>query len=757
MPPAKGGGMEIIMKSTMLKCVITFFSFILLGGCTQNNDEKYYVNYVETNIALPDETFNIYDMAVNENGNFSILSDSQSQSGCLYELSESDKKWVKKNNEWEGLEDSTIIDAKIWKENTYYTSLLYNALLATTEKEFNALTKKYFIALNDGSNKEIELDLSKGDALVDDNFFRVLCKNQDSLVGIDNADIIYSFSKEGQLNYTNSEVRNLNTNIVEIVEVKNIIYVILNNGKMYCMDSNTGEKIEGNKKIIKFLTYNENNRGAYEIFVDNNQKSIYKLDSQRITCYDLEHETSKEVLELLYFDLRNGIQFQMFVGNDDILYISYTLGDGSIKLNQYKYVEKGIEVEKQALTIYSLTENYDLECLVDAFKVKYPELPVKIIYGFTNEDGKTKSDAMKSLDTELLAGNGTDIIIMDGLSVDTYYEDGVLKNLNDIIDMETVSNELFVNMLSPYEDNNVQFAIPGGFHMYGIVGKPEYVDVFEDMDRLLTITEGAKLDFAIPSYYLSETANIIYMSRIQDCLLDNGELDNEKLMQMFVEIDRLYKLSGNPFNDTTNGNENLFEGGESGSIGSAIEWIYYSDLPYVIAPYTNFESFFAANYITTEKGYTQKYLLDNEKLVYDNQMVMAMNAQSSNTEDVKNFIEFVLKEGQKTIAQTLLTLPVNKNTLRELLMDQDKQEPFQILEFSWEGDSEVIKVMGLGLNNDDYKFLAGEIESGVKFDYGDVLLKGAIMEEANNYCLGKKTLDSSVNDAVKKVSLYNKK
>ncbi|MGL6198340.1 MAG: hypothetical protein ACRC3H_05330 [Lachnospiraceae bacterium] len=742
------------MKNAIIKIVITIFPLILLGGCTQNNDKKH-VNYVETNIALPDETLRIYDMVENENGNFTILTESQTQSGCLYELNKNEKKWKKTNNEWEGLENSAILDAKFWKENTYYTSLLYNSLLAATEEEFNALNPKYFIAFYDGSNKEIELDLSKGDGLVDDNYFTVLCKKEDSLVGIDNANIIYSFSKEGQLNYANSEVKNLQANILKIVEVKDIIYVILNNEKMYCMDTNTGRKIKGNKNIIDFLSYTENNRGVYEIFVDNDQNKIYKLDSKKIFCYDLEHETNKEILELQYFDLRNGIQFQMFVGKDDTLYISYTLGDGTIKLNQYKYMEKGIEVEKQALTIYSLTENYKLECLVDAFKIKYPDQPIEIIYGYTNEDGKTKSDAIQSLNTELLAGNGTDLIIMDGLSVDTYYEEGLLKSLNGIIDMETVRNELFVNMLSPYEDNNVQFAIPGGFHMYGIVGKPDYVDVFEDIDRLLTITEGAKLDFAIPSYHLSETANIIYLSRIQDCFLDSGELDNEKLMQMFVELERLYKLSGNPFTET-NDSENIFEGGEDYSMNAAIEWIYYSDLPYVIAPFTNTESFFATNYITAEKVYTQKYLLDNEKLVFNNQIVMAMNAQSSNTEDVKTFIEFVLKEGQETLAQTLLTLPVNKNTLKGLLMDQDKQEPFQLTEFSWEGDLEVTKVMGLGLNSEDYKFLSKEIESGVKFDYGDALLKEAIMEEASNYCLDKKTLDNSVNDAAKKVLVYNK-
>ena len=45
----------------------------------------------------------------------------------------------------------------------------------------------------------------------------------------------------------------------------------------------------------------------------------------------------------------------------------------------------------------------------------------------------TESDALKTLNTEIAAGNGPDVILLDGLPVESYIEKGLLEDISDVI------------------------------------------------------------------------------------------------------------------------------------------------------------------------------------------------------------------------------------------------------------------------------------------------------------------------------------
>ena len=86
------------------------------------------------------------------------------------------------------------------------------------------------------------------------------------------------------------------------------------------------------------------------------------------------------------------------------------------------------------------------------FEEKFPEYQVVIDVGVSEEDGKTVSDAIRSLNTEIMAGNGPDIILMDGLPIEDYIEKGVLEDLSDMVEsVKENGEEFFENVLSSYK------------------------------------------------------------------------------------------------------------------------------------------------------------------------------------------------------------------------------------------------------------------------------------------------------------------
>ena len=67
------------------------------------------------------------------------------------------------------------------------------------------------------------------------------------------------------------------------------------------------------------------------------------------------------------------------------------------------------------------------------FQKKYPDIYLTLETGMSGNDGVTRTDALKTLNTEIMAGKGPDILILDGISSETYAEQGMLEDLSGIL------------------------------------------------------------------------------------------------------------------------------------------------------------------------------------------------------------------------------------------------------------------------------------------------------------------------------------
>ena len=63
------------------------------------------------------------------------------------------------------------------------------------------------------------------------------------------------------------------------------------------------------------------------------------------------------------------------------------LGAGCSKQEEESKPENNPDTEGKTLTVYSLTENGNVQFLADGFHEKYPDISVEIRYGSTEEKG----------------------------------------------------------------------------------------------------------------------------------------------------------------------------------------------------------------------------------------------------------------------------------------------------------------------------------------------------------------------------------
>jgi len=103
---------------------------------------------------------------------------------------------------------------------------------------------------------------------------------------------------------------------------------------------------------------------------------------------------------------------KLFVGAENDFYVWLQQSDKS-EIKHYTYDPEMPSVPCQNLTVYGLNlESTDtIRQAASMFQLTHPDVRVELIDGQTDSGGTTDSDTIRSLITELLGGNGADILV----------------------------------------------------------------------------------------------------------------------------------------------------------------------------------------------------------------------------------------------------------------------------------------------------------------------------------------------------------
>ncbi|MCE5189447.1 MAG: hypothetical protein LLF75_09765 [Eubacteriales bacterium] len=120
-------------------------------------------------------------------------------------------------------------------------------------------------------------------------------------------------------------------------------------------------------------------------------------------------------------------------GSPDTIYLC-----DSSSVFRYWYDETAPAAASEELNIFSLKENETVQQAVVAFNRAQSEVLAIYTVAMGQDAGGTEQDYIKALNTELLAGNGPDVLILDGLPVESYVQKGVLAEIGGILDQAEV-------------------------------------------------------------------------------------------------------------------------------------------------------------------------------------------------------------------------------------------------------------------------------------------------------------------------------
>lgn len=355
----------------------------------------------------------------------------------------------------------------------------------------------------------------------------------------------------------------------------------------------------------------------------------------------------------------------------------YTIlyNDGSMM--KYVFDETLPTVPETELRIYGIYDDINVRQAVSAFQNKHPELYVKYEVGITGEDGVTLSDALKNLSTELVAGKGPDILLMDNIPYESYVEKGILMELNQIL--EQSGNTYFQKIIDDLKVVENLYTMPASFSIPIIGGNNNKLTEMANLSQMADLleeerehkTSGNIFSFISPKRIL----RLLSQSSQGAWMTTEGALDKEALREFLTQSKRIYEaqitglskeqIEGEYYNPSFSSEVGtrtsiLFNHFETYGIKTASANAIYEDQSY-FADYLNDNAFQFMLFLSLINDMEGDYaMMPGQKqgscLV---STLISINSATQRTEEASHFLSYMLSyEFQKS--ENFVGMPINQ-------------------------------------------------------------------------------------------------
>ena len=331
--------------------------------------------------------------------------------------------------------------------------------------------------------------------------------------------------------------------------------VAFTNTKAYRFDLVKGELLEQDEELDKFISSLTNNgeKGVY--WTSGNYSFLVAMDKENtlyLACQDglyqcTAGESPKQLLQgtlCSMGDPSNG-KYGMLVEDGPVFLVLFSSG-----LSRFTYDETMPATPDKELKVYSLKKDQTLQQAVSAYQKAHQDVFVKYEVGMSGENGLTAEDAIKALNTEIMAGNGPDVIMLDGLPIESYLAKGMLADLSENLKAAEEKEEFFDNITRGYEEDGKIYAIPTRFRIPLLMGNEEFVSNIQDLSSLSAVMEEMRKknpEGSILSAYTPEILlKMLAIASEPTWSKEDGNLQEETVKEFLTQAKKIYdnEMSG---------------------------------------------------------------------------------------------------------------------------------------------------------------------------------------------------------------------
>lgn len=728
-----------------ISLIISICLLFTVTGCTKSEDTvKREGAYLKKDITLPDGITNVYDVLGNGTDSITIFAIMEESDCILWETQDYGETWEEKLTIPKELKKSMIFCGTITKKGSLIFGA-YSDILDKAGKEVDLLQepKMYGSIDKNGNLKKFTTDI-KDNAMIADFY-----EYDDRVFACDINGYYYEFTEKG-VKCLNSEMETYGTPYDMLVLDDTLLG--LGSEQLDQYDINTGKKKEGFSSFAQFCQNQMKDDSISPILCAGSEGRIYYLGQTGLFCYDTEKKAEEEIMDGAHYPFAAlDTILQKFRVLDKDNYLLLTVENTMPLLSLYTYDKNAKASEQKELTIYALNSSDSLQAVIDGFREKYPNVQVHMEVGIDEKLGVTLKEAVRSLNVSLFAENGPDILVLDGLPVNSYIRQNKLVDLK-----KTASGQsLMDGIAQTYEKDGKLCAIPLGFSLLDLHATKDVLRAGTGLDEIAGQVEKLYKNgsAAVDRWEGDSIFSSLFYCYFPECL-DGDKIDRDKLRDFYQNIEKIYSNSEYNWTVEVDSRDTCrLDNISPGNMQNADMMIHINETQLMAGKLGTLEDIQLA-YLIRKKNpkVICNYFDDVLEKRYFAEMALGISASAKNSKEAEQFVEYaVSEEGQKRIAGIGESFPVNQVIFDHIFESEDTRKQEYVIE-DRNGKNITLKAKNIEIS--DYKQWKKNIAGYQTAVYQDTVIKELVMTTAMDYINGALTLEESVDQCAQGVELY---
>ena len=411
---------------------------------------------------------------------------------------------------------------------------------------------------------------------------------------------------------------------------------------------------------------------------------------------------------------------------------------------------------------------------ISLFRKKNPDVFVKQEVGILGEYGVTKEDAIKNLNTKLLAGEGPDILLLDGMPMDSYVEKGALLDLSGVLAEMEGESSYFTNILRAYETENGVYAVPMRYRIPVLAGEKDVIKGISGLAAFKEAVRAAKeknssAETVAGTYTAEELLEQMYLMMASSAFVKDGKLDAEAVKEFLAQAKEIYEIEQEKItpaileqhNHMLYWREDYGLTEEEGSFpvdASAVYDLFAGQQALYVGTLSGMQDFqYAEGLSANRETVAYDFLSGQQEGVFNPNGIIGINAKSKEQELAVSFVKELLgMDVQKSDLED--GFPVNADAYEEFSKDPDPDGEglgFAASTASEDGSTDEMVEFSIGWPTDEAIAKLKEKIGGLTVcGLSDETIKAAVLEIGVKVLEGDRTVDEGCDEIVQKVGLY---
>lgn len=445
------------------------------------------------------------------------------------------------------------------------------------------------------------------------------------------------------------------------------------------------------------------------------------------------------------------------------------------KLVHFTYDPDIPTVPNDKLKIYSLEENDMLRQAITIFQLENPETYVIYEVGMGKDNSITRDDALKKLNTQIMAGEGPDLLLLDNMPIDSYIEKGMLLDLSDCLSSMEEENRPFENIVNSFKVDNKVYTVPCEMQLPIIVGREKYVSKAKDLESVANMVEEIRKEN--PGKDILGVCSEKGVMRLFDMLsepswkTEEGKIDKDAIEKFLQQIKKIYDAQMDGISDEyvetyERQQDDFLEyygvRYDETEYVKIVSWIkILGEYQQVDCGAVRWRSDLTTSFsISKVKGFEDVILMplnEGDQKIFIPKSLVGINAASAQIDKAEKMLKILFGKDNQT--SLFNGLPVNNIGIEEgtltLSNSYSLSEDGVYQSFgASNGDGVYVSLNDYWFDEEQKQFIRDWVKEVDTPYVPDAVLEDAVYSEGIRYIRGEKSLSEAVDAIEQKVSIY---